>query len=52
MVVGGSKDLPDADVARIDQVDLGQQVTGRQVGVATLDGVQVGGGRGRWWPRA
>ena len=50
MVVGHSKDLADAELARVDQVDLGQQVTGRQIGVAALDGVQVGGGRGRWWP--
>jgi hypothetical protein len=52
MVGGRSKELPDADVARVDQVDLGQQVAGGEVGVAALDGVQVGGGRGRWWPRA
>jgi hypothetical protein len=41
-VVG--KDLPDADVARVDQVDVRQQVTGRLVGVAVGHGVQVGGG--------
>jgi hypothetical protein len=43
-MVGGGKDLPDACVARVDQVDVGQQVAGGEVGVAALDGVQVGGG--------
>jgi hypothetical protein len=51
MVVGG-QDLPDADVTRVDQVGLGQQVAGREVVVAAGRGVQVGGGRGRWWPPA
>jgi hypothetical protein len=44
MVVGGGKDLPDADVARVDQMDVGQQVAGREVAVAALDRFQVGGG--------
>ena len=49
--VSGGQDLPDGDVARVDQVDVGQQVTGREVGLAALDGVQVGDGGRRWWPR-
>ena len=44
MVVGRRKDLPDADVTRVDQVGLGQQVAGREDCVAAGHGVQVGGG--------
>ena len=44
MVVGRSQDLPDADIARVDQVAVRQQAAGREVCVAALDGVQVGGG--------
>jgi len=33
MVVGRRKDLPDADLARVDQVGVGQQVAGREVWV-------------------
>jgi hypothetical protein len=45
VVVGCGQDLPDADVAGVDQMDVGQQVQGGEVGVAGLDGVGVGGGR-------
>jgi hypothetical protein len=44
VVVGCGQDLPDACVARVDQVGVGQQVTGGEVAVAVLDGVQVSGG--------
>jgi hypothetical protein len=44
MVVGRRKDLPDTDIARVDQVGVGQQVAGGEDCVAALDGVQVGGG--------
>ena len=44
VVVVGGKDLPDADIAGVDQMNLGQQVVAGEVGVAALDGVQVGGG--------
>jgi hypothetical protein len=44
MVVGRRKDLPDADITRVDQVGLGQQVAGREDCVAAGHGVQVGGG--------
>jgi hypothetical protein len=57
MVVGRGQDLPDADVTRVDQVGLGQQVAGREVVVAAGHGVQVGGGgvggghmRDQVWP--
>jgi hypothetical protein len=42
MVVGRGQDLPDADVTRVDQVGVGQQVAGREVAVAVGHGVQVG----------
>jgi hypothetical protein len=44
VVVGGGKDLPDADRARVDQMDIGQQVHDGEVGVPVGHGVQVGGG--------
>ena len=57
MVVGRRKDLPDTDIARVDQVGVGQQVAGREVVVAAGHGVQVGGGciggghmRDQMWP--
>jgi hypothetical protein len=44
VVVVGGKDLPDAGVAGVDQVDVGQQVHDGEVCVPVGHSVQVSGG--------
>jgi hypothetical protein len=40
-VVGRRKDLSDTDIARVDQVGVGQEVASGEDCVATLDGVAL-----------
>jgi hypothetical protein len=52
MVVGRGQDLPDADVTRVDQVGVGQQVAGREVALRGRARCLGRRWMHRWWPHA